>query len=164
MLFALTPRLPFALRLCGAAAARFFHIVAPMRNYRFSLNFLRNPGFFERSTLHRIVTISRHTLRAFASSRETNQAATRAVRLQVIHAKAQRPRRNVAPHFHIFTPMRNGRYSLNFLRNPRFFEKGTLHKIITYSHHPLRAVAPSRQSVGTCLERSPNPMPEIPDE
>jgi hypothetical protein len=161
---ALTPRPPFALRLCGAAVARFFHIATPMRNKRFSLNFLRNPRFFEKGALHRIITVSRHPLRVFAPSRETNQTAPRAVRLQGVHAKAQRPRRKVATLFHIVAPVRNYRFSLNFLRNPRFFEKGTLHKIITFSRHPLRAVAPSRQSAGTCLERSPNPMPEIPDE
>jgi hypothetical protein len=131
MVNAFALHLPVLMRRLGGSATPYFSIFQGQRNCRFSINFLRIPCFFERGALHRIIAFARHTLRAFAPSREVNLTATRVLRGQGVHAKARRPRRKVAPHFHIFTSTRNCRLSLNFLRNPRFFKKGTLHKIIT---------------------------------
>ena len=90
MIAAFNPYLLSSVRRCGAAVMPFFHIVWVKRIYRFSVNFLRFARFFERGVFLKIITFSRHLLRAFAPSREIKQASLRAVRLQGVHAKAQR--------------------------------------------------------------------------
>jgi hypothetical protein len=90
MAAAFTPCLPSFLHRGGAVGILFFHIVWAKRIYRFSINFLRFPRFFEKGAFVKITTFSHPLLRAFASSREINQVSPRAVRVQGVHAKAQR--------------------------------------------------------------------------
>jgi hypothetical protein len=68
MLTALTPRLPATLRRDGASVMPFFPIVRVKQTHRFSINFLRFSGFFEKE---RTRQKNHHfLLRVFAASRE----------------------------------------------------------------------------------------------
>jgi hypothetical protein len=92
MVATFTPCLPSALRRRGAPAMPFFHIVDSAQIYRFSVNFLRFPRFFEGGALLKKSLLFRSFF--FAPSREINQVSPRAVRLQVVHAKARRRKGN----------------------------------------------------------------------
>jgi hypothetical protein len=63
MIAAFSPCLPFALRRRGAADMPFFHIVHSAQIYRFSVNFLSFPRFFERGAFLKIITFSFFLLR-----------------------------------------------------------------------------------------------------
>ncbi len=90
MIDAFAHRLPSSLCRRGGSVLPFSHIVECVRIYGFSVNFLSFPRFFEKGAFLKIITPFSFLLRAFAPLREAKQASPRALRVQVVHAKAQR--------------------------------------------------------------------------
>lgn len=89
MIDVLPSRLPFSLRCSGGSVMPFFQTVRAKKIYRFSVNFLRFAGFFETGVPLKKSPLS-HASR-FASSRLcVRSIRPRDLRMQVVHAKAQR--------------------------------------------------------------------------
>jgi hypothetical protein len=85
MIYVFPSRLPSSPRRSGGSVTPFFQTVWSKKIYRFSVNFLRFARFFEKGVPLEKLPLSHSSL--FAPLREINQAAPRAVRMQVVRAK-----------------------------------------------------------------------------